>query len=69
MRDEERVLSAGERELIRRMPKAELHIHLEGAVRPETLLDLGRRHRVDYPFSDAAGAREWFRFRDFPHFI
>ena len=69
MRDEGRALSASEHELIRRMPKAELHIHREGAVRPETLLDLGRRHGVDYPFSDAAGAREWFRFRDFPHFI
>ena len=57
------------RELIQRMPKAELHVHLEGSVRPETLLDLGRRHAVDYPFSDVAGAREWFRFRDFPHFI
>jgi adenosine deaminase len=63
------VLNEAERELIRRMPKAELHVHLEGSVRPETLLDLGRRHGVEYPFSDIAGAREWFRFRDFPHFI
>jgi adenosine deaminase len=38
-------------------------------VRPETLLDLGRRHGNSYPFQDAAGAREWFRFRDFPHFV
>jgi adenosine deaminase len=63
------MLNEAERELIRRMPKAELHIHLEGSVRPETLLDLGPKHGVSYPFSDAAGAREWFRFRDFPHFI
>jgi adenosine deaminase len=33
------------------------------------LLDLGPKHGVAYPFSDADGAREWFRFRDFPHFI
>lgn len=64
-----RVLNEIERECIRRMPKAELHVHLEGSVRPETLLDLGRRHGVAYPFSDAVGAREWYRFRDFPHFI
>lgn len=63
------MLNEAEQELIRRMPKAELHVHLEGSVRPETLLDLGRRHGVSYPFSDAEGAREWFRFRDFPHFI
>jgi adenosine deaminase len=63
------VLTEAERELIRRMPKAELHVHLEGSVRPETLLDLGRLHGVEYPFSDADGARDWFRFRNFPHFI
>jgi len=63
------MLNDAEQELVRRMPKAELHVHLEGSVRPETLLDLGRKHGVDYPFSNADGAREWFRFRDFPHFI
>ncbi|HEX5165794.1 MAG TPA: adenosine deaminase [Thermomicrobiales bacterium] len=63
------MLTEAERDLIRRMPKAELHVHLEGSVRPETLLDLGRLHGVAYPFSDADGAREWFRFRNFPHFI
>ncbi len=64
-----RRLTEAERAFVERMPKAELHVHLEGSVRPETLLDLGRRHGVAYPFTDAAGAREWFRFRDFPHFI
>jgi len=63
------MLNEAEREFVRRMPKAELHVHLEGSVRPETLLDLGPAHGVHYPFSDAEGAREWFRFRDFPHFI
>jgi adenosine deaminase len=64
-----RELSAEERAFIERMPKAELHVHLEGSIRPETVLDLGRRHGVAFPFTDAASAREWFRFRDFPHFI
>lgn len=51
------------------MPKAELHVHLEGSVRPETLLKLARRHNIDLPASDIAGLREWYRFRDFDHFI
>jgi len=51
------------------MPKVELHVHLEGAMRPETLLELARRNRVDLPADDVAGLREWFRFRDFDHFV
>ena len=54
---------------VERMPKAELHVHLEGSVHPATLLDLGRKHGVALPFRDVAGARDWFRFRDFPHFV
>jgi adenosine deaminase len=54
---------------VRRMPKAEIHLHLEGSVRPATLLELARRNRIDPPAPDEAGLREFFRFRDFPHFI
>lgn len=56
---------------IRAMPKAELHVHLEGAIQPETLLELARRHqRLDaLPATDLAGLRRWFTFTDFPHFI
>jgi aminodeoxyfutalosine deaminase len=54
---------------VRRMPKAEIHIHLEGSVRPGTLLALARRNGVAPPADDEAGLREFFRFRDFPHFV
>jgi adenosine deaminase len=54
---------------IRDMPKAELHVHLEGATRPETLLKLAQRHKIDLPADDVAGVREWYTFRDFPHFV
>ena len=54
---------------IREMPKVELHVHLEGSIRPETLLQLARRHRVSLPADTVDGLREWFRFRDFEHFV
>lgn len=56
---------------LRSMPKAELHIHLEGAIQAETLLELARKHgRLDrLPGEDVATLREWFTFTDFPHFI
>lgn len=56
---------------IRAMPKAEIHIHLEGAIQPETLLALAHRHgRMDLLPGDTVEAlRNWFVFTDFPHFI
>lgn len=56
---------------IAEMPKAEIHVHLEGAIRPETVLALARRHnRVDaLPGEDVATLQRWFTFTDFPHFV
>ncbi len=54
---------------IERMPKVELHVHLEGAIAPETLLTLARRNGVELPADDVAGLRRWFAFRDFDHFV
>lgn len=51
------------------IPKVELHVHLEGSMRPDVLLDLAKRNRVDLSAGDIAGLREWFRFRDFDHFV
>ncbi len=53
----------------RALPKVELHVHLEGSMRPETLLALATRHKVDLPAHSLAGIRQWFQFRDFDHFV
>src|SRR3954462_7578489 len=54
---------------LRAAPKTELHVHLEGTVQPETFLELARRNGVTLPYTDVPALREWFRFRDFGHFI
>lgn len=56
---------------IAEMPKAEIHIHLEGAIHPEAVLTLAKRHNmVDrLPAADVAGLQDWFKFTDFPHFV
>lgn len=56
-------------DFIRAMPKVELHVHLQGATRPETLLKLAQRNHVPLPANDVEGMREWYTFRDFSHFI
>lgn len=55
--------------LIAAMPKVELHVHLEGAIQPETLLLLAHRNGVALPHDTVEGLRDWYTFTDFPHFI
>jgi adenosine deaminase/aminodeoxyfutalosine deaminase len=51
---------------IRQLPKAELHLHLEGAVTPATLLEL-RRHHGDV--TTLAETEALYRYTDFPSFL
>jgi adenosine deaminase len=53
------------RDLVR-LPKVHLHVHLEGSMRPATVLELAERYGVALP----EGLREGrYEFRDFTHFI
>src|SRR5213596_1136755 len=51
------------------VPKAELHVHLEGSIQPATLLTLAQRNSVELPVQTEAEMQRWFTFRDFNHFI
>jgi aminodeoxyfutalosine deaminase len=50
-------------------PKIELHVHLEGTVRPETLLEIARRNDHPLPADTVEGLAELYEYRDFEHFI
>ncbi len=55
------------RELLRRLPKAELHCHLDGSVRPQTMLDLGRELDKPMPAADLESLREYMVVDDARH--
>jgi aminodeoxyfutalosine deaminase len=50
-------------------PKIELHVHLEGTIRPATLLDLARRNGEALPADTVEGLRSLYEFTDFAHFV
>jgi aminodeoxyfutalosine deaminase len=50
-------------------PKIELHVHLEGTVRPATLLEIARRNDYALPADTVEGLASLYEFRDFAHFI
>src|SRR5262249_28454640 len=54
---------------LRAVPKAELHEHLEGAIQPATLLTLAQRNGKRLPAQTVEELQQWFRYRDFQHFI
>jgi aminodeoxyfutalosine deaminase len=50
-------------------PKIELHVHLEGTVRPRTLLEIAARNGYALPADTEEGLEALYEFRDFAHFI
>jgi adenosine deaminase len=66
-RDEQTDAALGE--FIRRLPKAELHLHIEGTLEPELLLALGRRNGIELPCASADECRAQYRFNDLRHFL
>jgi adenosine deaminase len=51
-------------EALRRLPKAELHVHLDGSLRPATMLELGQAAGVRMPADDPARLRSHMRVDD-----
>src|SRR5512132_1776290 len=52
-----------------RYPKIELHVHLEGTIRPATLLDIARRNGETLPAESVPELERLYEFTDFAHFI
>jgi len=55
--------------LIERLPKAELHLHIEGSLEPEMLFDLAARNGVAIPFASAEEVRTAYSFSNLQDFL
>ena len=51
------------------LPKAELHLHLEGTLEPEMVFALAKKHNVRLRFPSAAALREAYQFQDLQSFL
>ena len=57
------------KDLIARLPKAELHLHIEGSFEPELLFEIARRNRVEIPFASVEALRTAYKFSNLQEFL
>ncbi|MFZ4286826.1 adenosine deaminase [Variovorax sp. HJSM1_2] len=56
-------------ELLRRMPKAELHMHIEGSLEPELIFALGQRNHISLPYASVEDLRQAYAFTNLQSFL
>jgi adenosine deaminase len=55
--------------LIRRLPKVELHLHIEGTLEPEMMFSLAGKHGVSLPYASVEAVRAAYNFHDLQSFL
>ncbi|MFI4890749.1 MAG: adenosine deaminase [Steroidobacterales bacterium] len=56
-------------QFIRGLPKAELHVHIEGTLEPEMAFELAQKHRVTLPYASVEELRRAYQFTDLQSFL
>lgn len=56
-------------DLIRQLPKAELHLHIEGTLEPELMMQLAEKHQVFLPYGDIQQVRAAYNFNNLQNFL
>ncbi|WP_353173044.1 adenosine deaminase [Acinetobacter rudis] len=56
-------------ELIRAIPKAELHVHIEGTFEPELMFEIAQRNQIAIPYKSIEEVREAYNFHNLQSFL
>jgi adenine deaminase len=54
---------------IQELPKAELHLHIEGTLEPEMMFELAQRNKIDLPYKSVSEVKEAYNFADLKSFL
>ena len=57
------------KEFIKKSPKAELHLHIEGTLEPELMFFLAKRNNVEIPFKNIDDVKEAYNFSNLDSFL
>jgi adenosine deaminase len=63
------MLDATRDHLIRRLPKVELHVHIEGTLEPEMMFSLASKHGIALPYASVDAVRAAYAFSDLQSFL
>lgn len=56
-------------DLIKKLPKAELHLHIEGSLEPELMFRLAKKNQVEIPYNDIEDVRNAYNFTNLQTFL
>lgn len=56
-------------DIITRIPKAELHVHIEGTLEPNMMLSLAKKNEVEVPYKTVKEVKKAYRFKDLQSFL
>lgn len=56
-------------DLIKKLPKAELHLHIEGSLEPELMFRLAKKNNIEIPYKDIEDVRNAYNFTNLQTFL
>ena len=56
-------------ELIRALPKAELHVHIEGTFEPELMFAIAQRNQIEIPYKSVEEVKQAYNFHNLQSFL